>query len=334
MLRLEFGLGSHLALAASGERHSGVLEVIIGGFARSLSAELNIGIPRRYFPAVEDLQTIRGRIDLDHQARVPPGAALTVRVRHAPLQIDNHLTRALKAVALTLLDQTRSAINRALLLDCLDALQSVKQCALTEALLHRAETNRFERRWQWAVDLGRVFLHGNTPDPVSGGPSAGFSILFALHGLFERALRARLRRGLQGDLALRPTKSIGALLRRSSTGRTYLNLEPDVLIDRKCSLALIGDAKWKRSPQGESLRDDAYQMATYLLRASAGVGFLAYPSTDPISGVCSAERYSVEASDLQLFVLNIDAERLCSSKAAEVALTCDALRNAVAAMIP
>jgi 5-methylcytosine-specific restriction endonuclease McrBC regulatory subunit McrC len=333
MFRLELGLGSHVAVATSGEHGADLMEIVISGFASALSKELTAGLPRRYFPAVEDLQTIRGRIDLDHQARIAPGAALGVRVRHAPLQTDNELSRLLKAVAVALLERTRAVANRALLLSCLDALRAVTPRPLTQGLVDHAHTNRFEARWQWAVEFGQRLVDGENPDPVRGGPSTGLAILFPLHGLFERALRARLRRGLQGDLLLRATKTIGALLRDAGDGKTLLGLEPDILVDHKGSLAVIGDAKWKLAAEGEALRDDAYQLVTYLVRANVGRGFLAYPSAVALPSVCSIERHLVNGADFELSVVRIDAERLCSSKPADIAATCDALRDLVASML-
>src|SRR4051812_26585493 len=75
-----------------------LFEFLIGGFARKLLAQLEYAAPRRYYPLIEELSTIRGRIDLDHQARTAPGARIRVLVPHAPLQGDNALSRLIKSV--------------------------------------------------------------------------------------------------------------------------------------------------------------------------------------------------------------------------------------------
>lgn len=333
MLRLEPKFGGHAQRDTIGATNEDLLEFIIGRIASAVASQLESGPPRRYFPAVEDLSTIRGRVDLNYQAQVAPGSALNIRVRHAPLQRDNHLSRLIRAVLLLLLEDTKSVAHRSSLLNCLDYLAGVEEMALTPALIDLAEANQFESEWVWIIDLARQLVGGQSPDSVRGGKTKGFSLLFSLHGLFERTLRDRLSRSLSGELRLRATKSLGRLLSVPATGVELLGLEPDFIIDRQGKLTVIGDAKWRRAALGDVLRQDAYQLVTYMTRSGIPKGFLCYPSMASLPSICALETFEIKGAAAHLYVLRLDAEGLCSAKQPDIKKACDALHSMIEQML-
>lgn len=288
---------------------------IIGRVISDIDSQLDLGVPRRYFETVEDLPTIRGRVDMDHLARVAPGTALKVRVRHAPLQHDNQLSRLIKALLGFFLQQTRSTKLRSSIHGSLDKLSMVQTRILSHNLVDEAVTNVFEREWDWVVDLAATIVRGGSPDPLKLGQMASYSILFSLHGLFERVVRARLASSLHGAMTLRATKSIGRLLTNQESSERFLGLEPDIVIDSQGRPLMMGDVKWKNRSSGDLFREDVFQILTYIVHSGVRSGFLVYPAHSLPGSLLSCETYEFNSGKNTVHLISVDAHMLCDTTA-------------------
>jgi len=289
-----------------------LLEFMIGQAALRLQTNIAEGVPRRYAEKRETTETIRGRIALNELSRLPPGGRVRVPVTHSPLQRDNDLSRLLRAVARELFRLSRSARHRRVLGTCEAMLWDVGSVPLSRKLLDRASPSRLEEEWRWVIQLAESLFLNRLADPTRAGEHESFSVLFSLHGLFERAVRRSVKRALSQPLSLSSTKSIGYLLESGSGGPSFMNLQPDLIIQNGAFPYIIGDAKWRERKGASVGRIDAYQMVTYMAHTKAKRGFLIQPSAAPLDGIIAVTPFHLSSGQGALFLFEIDAEKLCA----------------------
>ena len=316
MLGIELAFPHHLTFANTAYSRDPFLELVIGHLARTLLAELEDAVPRRYFEKSEELSVIRGRVDLQYQARQMPSYAHKILVRHAPLQRDNPLSQLCKAIAATLLNVSATARHKRILMECLDLLGDVSSVQISMELLLRATPSRLETSWEWVFRIGELLIAGRATDLVSAGDQGGVAILFPLDGLFEGLIRRSVSRGLQGtDYFLSRSKNIGRLFRRVGSSSELTELRPDLVV-RKTGSSFpcgVGDAKWKRQKPNKPFtpeRSDAFQLLTYMGKLGLSQGFLCYPAAAPVSNVCKIERVETTNGGARLSLIEVDVAQL------------------------
>lgn len=332
MLRLEPYVSGEFSPAQVSSVRDDLLEFMVFQFANRLRRQLDHGIPRRYFERSDWLETIRGRVELRELSRVAPGGRLRVPVTHSPLQRDNNLSRMIRALVSTLSLQTRAWVNRQLLAACDFVLSDISACPLTRELVASAEPNAFEEDWRWAYDFALLLAEGNRANPLRAGPSDQFSILFSLHGLFERSVRRAFSGPLPGGLYLRGGRAIGHLLSGVPNGSGLLNLQPDLVFGKGKEIRFVGDAKWREVDRVGVVRGDAYQLASYVWHSNAKAGVLFYPSEKPLTCGAKTEIYRFSRAGLPLYVVKIDVEKLCGRNKEDRNTSITALHDCVSAM--
>jgi 5-methylcytosine-specific restriction enzyme subunit McrC len=313
MLRLTLNFPNSVRISSNQLIKGTLLDLLIGHVARRLFQQLLDDFPRRYDEITEVGETIRGRIDLAYEARKLPGTEHRVRVRFAPLQRDNTLSRVCRAVVEILLQQTSSEMHRIQLYRCLELLRGVRPAPLTHGCLNRATTNRLESGWDWVVTLGEALVRNASPDILHPGARPGFSILFPLDGLFERLLRGAIRNGLSGSQWQLPSrKGIGHLLRHQGDDQEVIGLYPDLVLHGPAGKTVVGDAKWKRLDRTRRAPDrlDAFQLVSYLGKSGAKQGLIFYPAPEPLESVCRIQNLLADWADIRLVLLEVDIKKL------------------------
>jgi 5-methylcytosine-specific restriction enzyme subunit McrC len=313
MLQLESGVSGEVSPALVSSVRGDLLEFMIFQLATRLRRQLDHGAPRRYFEHSEDLETIRGRVDLGRLSRIIPGGRIRVPVKHSPLQRDNNLSRMVRATIAALYSKTRVWSTRKLLSSCDSSLIDVRLYPLTLDLIESAEPNMLEEDWRWVYEIALLFSGDRRTDPLSAGSEDQFSIIFSLHGLFERAVRRVFAGHLPGGLCLSVSKSIGYLMSALPSGNRLLNLQPDLVFGRGGPPLLIGDAKWRVRKSDSIGRNDAYQLASYMFHSNAEAGVLFYPSESPISGGVKVVSYKYNRDGRAFNVVEIDVEKMCGN---------------------
>lgn len=330
MLRFERRLRAEVRSSQVEARTGTVLDIIAAAVARRTLDNLKDGVPRRYFPASDEMETVKGRIDLNYLARRGPAAGFRVLVHHAPLQNDNHLSQLIKAVLQRLHTECRNVGTRSLLALCLEPLGAVRNVELTQRLVDQARLTPFETHWSWFLEITALMLAGRTPDPLKTGEASGFSFVFSLHHLFEQAVRSRLVHAMPAGHRLKSTKSIGYLIENANDGTKTLRLEPDFLVEKGANLVVVGDAKWKDVSRKGMAREDLYQLTSYIMRSGTSVGFLCYPSSPEAR--CTVRRYTFQETAKCLYQVEIDPQLLCSPIEADISTVQNALRDAITEM--
>lgn len=301
-------------------------DAIIEIIARRVMSGLNIGVPRRYYPSSEEMQTIRGRLDLQHLARRAFSAEVKVLVHYVPLQERNSLSELIKAVLLFLKAQARSPTTRRLIESCLTLLHQIPDRRLDRSWVAQVKTTPFEHQWEWLVDMANTFVESKGPSPVMAGEIDGFSILFSLHNLFERALKDRLTEATSSlDFTVRKNRSIGHLLVNQADLLPATRLEPDFTFETGGKIILIGDAKWKVSDK-HFQREDAFQMISYMAHASVNSGAIFHP--DRAVETCELDTFKVSDSTKYIYRIRISPDSLFSKDGMTVSKLLEQLKMA------
>jgi 5-methylcytosine-specific restriction enzyme subunit McrC len=270
------------AAASIREGGGGLVEVLYAWAVVTAARYAETGLPRRYVPLTETSTAVRGRIDMKRVALARPGRDFELIIQHAPLTIDNDLSRAVRWLVREVALRTRRSETRRMALAIIGGMRTVAEVEPEAALFEGALLRPLEQHWAPLLAFGRSLVRQRRLDPASAGGQPSVAVLFTLHDLFERALRRVLQD--EGPAAGLHPGHIPRFLLRSNMGDGSVQLKPDYVL-RLTSAAgdclAVGDAKWKdiwtASGMPEPSREDAYQLASYITAGDAQVGFLFAP---------------------------------------------------------
>lgn len=315
------------------------LEVMISEAAAELNFVLKDGVPRRYQEKHEDSRTLRGRIDFARLATRIPSGLTVLPVRHTPLTVQNELAYSLLWLATTLARLTRSSFNRQRLITLIGRLSGVWNGGhkLPMPAFAKLRLAPSEVHCERVLSLAKLLSQGQFVDPTFAGNTDGFTMLFPLQHLFERAMRKVLAETL-GDCGI-TIKNSGQplfLLRGNDDDDNVLRLMPDYLLYRENRLIAVADAKWKRLNETSraygARREDFYQVNGYLdsFAVDNSVIFMPRAPWMPSPWVRS---YTVNHSGRRVHLLGVDIEKLISHRADVKVAARDALRDALLAIV-
>lgn len=313
------------ARTAAGERS--LLEIVLAWATREAAINIREGLPRRYEVREDTSTAVRGRIELRHIARRPPGKDFELVVRHAPLSENNPPSRILKWLIREMAARTRLAETRRMCQRLTQELDHVTATVPSLADIDRLVLQQTEQRWRPLMDLARLLLRQASPDPGRAGGHDAVAVLFRLHDLFERVLRRVFREGL-GAHGLGLRRPDRRLLRAVDAGaEALLPLKPDLLFARPGApgAVLLGDAKWKRildAGPGLALSEaDAYQLTAYLAAWSLPAGFVFCPlGAAPADNELQTASYRIDGLDACLHITGLHLPTLIAASPDGVAL--------------
>lgn len=290
-----------------------LFEIIAYLFASKLIKELNKGVYHTYSVQNEELQSVRGKINLVSQMQRAYNKSTAVSCIFDEFQTDNTLNRILKAAVrrtLTLSKHTetrRKASQAMIYLDDVDESFDIRK--LPEVIFDRSN-KRFQDSWRMAK-----LILSQTSSLSATGKSPNTSILFKMNDLFEMYV-AYLSRKVAKKVVVKDRTH--KLLIKEGTERGVFQLEPDLLVSSSNGSKVIIDTKWKRIDSSISRhgvkRDDFYQMYAYLTRyKDVDRVILLYPHHEGISGnggTC-LESWHLEQDDrkkLKVFSISYENE--------------------------
>jgi len=315
------------------------LEVMISEAAAELNFVLKDGVPRRYQEKYEDSRTLKGRIDFARLATRLPSDLTVLPVRHTPLTVQNDLAYCLLWLATTLARLTRSSFNRQLLTTLIGPLSAVwngghKLPIPAFAKLRLAPS---EAHCERVLSLAKLLAQGHFVDPTFAGNTDGFTMLFPLQHLFERALRQVLAETLSNfGITIRNSGEPLFLLRGNDDGDNVLRLKPDYLLYRGNRLIAVADAKWKRLSETAraygARREDFYQINAYLDTFAVDNSIVLIPQA-PWMPSPWVRSYTVTHSGREVHLVSVDIEKLVSHRADVKAAARDTLRDALLAIV-
>lgn len=299
-----------------------LLELVIRQAAEHMQTTLGAhGVPRRYEEVHEDRETVLGVIDMNRAMRQMPHERNRIPVIHAPLNVDNGLSRLLRALATALYRITASTLTRQLLADVVDQLSGAGNVPLSLHVVDQAAVSPHEEHWRPEQELARGLCDGRMPNPTLTGQTGTHALVFGLDDIFEKVLRRALAVALRhtGWHLATHTRARHFLV-DTETGKRRLRLRPDILVaadDDAAERLQVADAKWKTVTVGHAGitldRNDVYQLSAYMNRYRLDRGVLLVPAGAELGRVADApwsRRLRIDGSSSFMDVVAVDVHAL------------------------
>ena len=278
------------------QRHD-LLELLIGLFANRLLTAVRRGLPRRYVGHEDDLELLRGRLNVIRQVTHLAARPDLLACRFDELSEDTPLNRVLKAAVRRLARVARTAANARRLAELTARFEFTGDSP--DPLREPVRLDRTNTTFHDLHRLARLFLTGDWQS-TTGGKATGFTLLFPMNELFERFIGESLKRALGAGRVRLQDRSYSALLDdtdkdASGKPKPLFNLQPDAVIEAPADATvrpIVLDTKWKRltphEPRCERTlgvdQSDVYQMLAYARAYGAGRLILLYPWHKELGG--------------------------------------------------
>lgn len=278
---------AHFKHQATGQhlRRMPLLEVFIATFFDSVTSLARGGLLRQYQTLEDDLQVVRGRIDLNRQFSLNANRPDRLTCHFDELTADNVWNRTLKKA----IRCTRSWIRRADLhrrwVELMGVLDGVDDSKVTSAAIENLQFDRQAGRYRSAIDWARWIIALLAPSLRAGGHQAP-ALLFDMNKLFESAVAAEARRharlfpGLSMDS--QDSSRCLATLVSGDKAEPAFQVRPDIVFKQGGAVLAIADTKWKvisLDRRGRLLpaEADLYQMHAYASAFGCSELRLIYP---------------------------------------------------------
>ncbi len=289
MLLVAYDLdGATPGQAALAKNNHGWLDLLMRLFCRALADQLRRGLIRRYREERGDLQTVRGRLQIEEQLR----RNLVHRERTAcafdEFDEDHALNQLLRVAIVRMLRLASNNTTQQALRELLPAFEGVSDIAPMPDWLARVRLDRISERFGLCLGMARLFLQGATTGLYAGDQNS-FALLFDMNDLFERFVARTLRRELRHSACQVSIQDCRHHLVRELKSRQRLfRLRPDIVVSKGGLPLCVVDTKWKRlSPEEHKLgiaQGDLYQMLAYAEGYGCAAVLLIYPWA-PAGGV-------------------------------------------------
>jgi len=266
--------------AGLAQQHSHLLDVFIEDFCGQVKSALRGGAIARYSEKTENLNAIRGRIELTEHLRANAFDRSHLLCRFDERSIDNPYNHALKGVLRILLGFALSPRTRAMVAAFLHRFDEVSDRRITSRDVGALRFDRTIRHWEPVFARARWLLTGLYPD-VRIGDAAGSALLFNMEKLFETVLGLRIRHACQVQAGARLTVGLQSPVK--NLAKAGFQLRPDITVQSGDECVAMFDAKWKRlnlaEPNSGVSSGDAYQMNAYASRYRCKRLALVYPAS-------------------------------------------------------
>lgn len=293
---------THFKHQATGQhlRRMPMLEAFIATFFDNVASLARGGLLRQYESMEDELQVVRGRIDLGRQFGAHANRPERLTCHFDELTADNSWNRALKKAIRCTRPWIRRADVHRRWIELMGVLDGVDDGRLTAAELERLQFNRQAERYRVAIDWARWILSLLAPS-LRAGSSQAPALLFDMNQLFESAIAGEARRQLRGIPSLTvdsqdTSRHFGTVVNQDRVQPVF-RLRPDLVIRRGHEVIAIADTKWKligTDRLGNLLpsESDAYQMHAYASAFGCHELQLIYP--------WHADLFSAQATEIQL----------------------------------
>ena len=225
------------------------------------------GLQARYVETVEDLGTVRGRVDLRHRSTHPKST--TLRCGYEDLTADHVLNQTL-AAGLRLASKVME--SRDLRLDIARAADQIfgdlRLTDLDEQTLRDAagSLDRRSRRYQTAIGLVALIYHcSHLAEHRTAGGLRLSSFLLDMNLVFERFLERYLREHSPPgvEVATQESRSDVFSYLENPGGWQRPTIRPDLVFRRRGEVVAVGDAKYKNRYEHPPTTSELYQLTTY-----------------------------------------------------------------------
>ena len=284
MLRLALDIPIHTNAGVGHDALDGtLLEIFITAYLDSLARLVKRGLSRRYRPAEDDLQVVRGRLLLERQAGANALRFDRVACRYDEFDIDHAWNQVLKAALVATRPWIRGLGNSRRWLELNAAFDDVSlrrdmrrvsnSLVLDRNMAHYADGLRWAK---WILRLLSPGLRAGTDDAPE--------LLFDMNTLFESSVATCIRARIgatTGRLAVQEGDQF--LLRaEDESSQRHLRLKPDLVIRVDGAVVAVADTKWVLPSIGVHGRfvppaSHVYQLHAYAARYPCKEFALIYP---------------------------------------------------------
>lgn len=297
--------------AGLAHQYSHLLDIFIEDFCSQVKSALRGGAIAQYSERTENLNAIRGRLELTEHLRTNAFDRSHLLCRFDERSIDNPYNQALKAVLRILLGLALSPRTRAMVAAFLHRFDEVTDGRVRARDVGALRFDRTIRHWEPVFARARWLLTGLYPD-VRIGDAAGSALLFNMEKLFETVLGLRIRHACQVQAGARLTVGLQSPVKNLATAG--FQLRPDITIQSGDECVAIFDAKWKRldlaEPNSGVSSEDAYQMNAYASRYRCKRLALIYPASGDCPPGKITEFVLITKQRPTLEIIAIDAREL------------------------
>jgi len=194
VLDLRIDVGAITALESQRET---LLDILIRLFADHLTEAVRQGMPRHYVRDEDDLRVLRGSLDTVRQFTRHAVNPARLACRFDDLSADIALNRIMKAAVTRLSGLARSDAIRGRLQDLAFAYADITPVPVKALRWDQVVLDRTNSRWKTLLTLAELLLSDRF-QTTTGGPDAGFSLLFDMNALFEEYVGRLVQRALAG----------------------------------------------------------------------------------------------------------------------------------------
>jgi 5-methylcytosine-specific restriction enzyme subunit McrC len=172
-----------------------LLEVLIRLFCGFLANAVRTGLLRRYTAQEEDLNRLRGRLDVRRQFTVLAGTPRKLACRFDELTPDIPLNQIVRAALLRLRTIARSHENQRLLRTLSLDFAEVSTVPVHPLPWEKVVLDRLSGPWRTILRMAQLLLRQQYQS-TTAAKSDGFALLFDMDLLFEKYIGVLIRRGL------------------------------------------------------------------------------------------------------------------------------------------
>lgn len=289
-----------------------LLEILIRLFSEKLLDAVRQGMPRRYVEHAEDLQVLRGRLDVTRQFTMLAAEPTRLACRYDALTPDVALNQIMKTAVTRLAGIARTSDNQRRLRELAFSYAEIAAVPVPALRWDQVVLDRTNARWRELINLARLLL-GSRFQTTSIGSSNGFSLLFEMSTLFEQYVARMLKRALAKEDVEVISQGGRLFCLETEDRRGLFQTRPDILVKRGGTVIQVIDTKWKRisarvdDPKQGVSQADVYQMMAYGRLYGCNRLTLLYPhhaALGPSPGILAVHR--VTASDHQLEAATVD----------------------------
>ena len=248
-------------------------EVFIRVFLEEVQRSLRRGALMSYVTVDESANTLRGRLRAADQLRRRYAIPLPVEITYDDFTVDIAENRILRA-ALRRASRLRlsDARLRRRVATALGALEGVSDIAYSPRTIPEIRLTRLNGHYAGALSLARAVI-ASTSVELDHGTTRTPGFVVDMDKVFEDFLARALHDALSTP---------GCQWRQGVTRRLdvagRVTIKPDLSLWDRRRCVFVGDAKYKRTSQGEN--DDLYQMLAYCKALGLGSGLLVYATSE------------------------------------------------------
>lgn len=294
-------------LTAMDTQRYDLLEIFIRLFATRLLTVVRRGLPRRYLEHEEDLNLLRGRLNVTRQVTRFVGRPDRLACRFDERSENTPLNRVLKAAVSQVAGVTRSADTARRLAELAARLEFAGET--TAPLREPVRLDRSNVAFHELYGLARQFLAEEWQSTATG-TTPGVTLLFPMNELFEEFIGRSVRRAVAPRRASLQDRRHCAV---DSVNGPLFALRPDIVVDTPDGFVVL-DTKWKRLNFGEQKlgieSSDIYQMTVYADAYRAERVVLVYPWHSGMDGPPGIVRnWTIRGTGRRLDVAAVDVGR-------------------------